>query len=161
MDEVIIKPYWLKKAKQKSEEMGVLRNSISGGQGNIMGFIGEYAVLSLIKGGRIHNTYDYDIKTAISTIDVKTKRTRVKPLPHYMCSVAAYNTKQNCTYYVFVRMLSDYTKCWVLGWLGKEKYFENATFLRKGEEDGDNGYIVKADCYNLPINKLNEIEFFS
>ncbi len=26
--------------------------------------------------------------------------------------------------------------------------------LNRGEIDGSNGYMVKADCYNVPINKL-------
>ena len=161
IDEVIIKPEWIKDATSKSDSLGVLNNSISKGKGNILGFIGEYSALSLLKDGHMSNTYEYDIKTPTSTIDVKTKRTRVKPQPHYMCSIAAYNTKQRCSHYVFVRMLSDYSKCWVLGWIQKKKYFNDAKFLKRGEEDGDNGYIVKADCYNLPIEKLHDIEFFS
>ena len=161
IDEVIIKPEWVKDAEAKSKSLGVLNNSISKGQGNVLGFIGEYAALSLLKEGHMSNTYDYDIQTPTSTIDVKTKRCKYKPKPHYMCTIAAYNTKQRCSHYVFVRMLSDYSKCWVCGWIQKKKYFNDAKFLKRGEEDGDNGFIIKADCYNLPINKLNEIEFFS
>ena len=161
IDEVIIKPDWIKRARERSKKMGVLRHSISEGKGNVLGFIGESAVLPFIDKGSIVNTYDYDIKTPTSTIDVKTKRCKFKPRNNYMCSIAAYNTQQDCTHYVFVRMLSDYSKCWVLGYIGKKEYFDKAVFLNKGEEDGDNGYIVIADCYNLPIEKLYDIEFFS
>ena len=159
--EVFVEKKWIEDATVKSKSLGVLNNSISKGKGNLIGFVGEYAVLSFIKDGQLSNTYDYDITTPTSTIDVKTKGCSSVPLDHYVCSIAAYNTKQKCSHYAFVRMFYDFEKCWVLGWIEKERYFDEAKFLKQGEEDGDNGYIVKADCYNLPIKKLNDIEFFS
>ena len=159
--EVFVEKKWIEDATSKAQSLGVLKNSISKGKGNLIGFVGEYAVLSFIKDGHMSNTYDYDITTPTSTIDVKTKGCSSVPLDHYQCSIAAYNTKQKCSHYAFVRMFYDFEKCWVLGWIEKEKYFDEAKFLKQGEEDGDNGYIVKADCYNLPIKKLNDIEFFS
>ena len=48
----------------------------------------------------------------------------------------------------------QYTKAWILGEYDKEQYFKDAKFLKKGQIDGDNGFRVKADCYNMPINKL-------
>ena len=36
----------------------------------------------------------------------------------------------------------------------KSDYFDDAKFLKKGQVDPDNNFKVKADCYNLPINKL-------
>ena len=74
IDEVIIKPEWIKDAEVKSKSLGVLNNSISKGQGNVLGFVGEFAALSLLKEGHMSNTYDYAIQTPTSTIDVKTKR---------------------------------------------------------------------------------------
>ena len=163
--EVPIRPEWVTEGLKKSQEMGVLNNSLSKGRGNLIGFVGEFCVLPYIKEGELVNTYDYDIISPQGTIDVKTKRCRSVPQDHYMCSIAAYNTKQKCTYYTFVRIAAhDEIECyraWILGWIEKEKYFDEAKFLKRGEEDGDNGYIVKADCYNLPIKKLNDIEFFS
>ena len=123
MLEVKIIPEWIKEAEEKSKEMGILKHSISEGKGNVLGFIGEQAVLSVLKEGKWDNTYDYDIITPNGTIDVKTKRCRSVPQPHYVASVAAYNTRQRCTYYVFVRMFSDYSRCWVCGWIEKEKFF--------------------------------------
>jgi hypothetical protein len=161
IDEFNIKEDWITLANKKSEEMGILNNSISKGTGNVIGFLGEIGVNDMLKDSEISNTYDYDIKTPKFTIDVKTKRCGVKPLDYYMCSVSAYNTKQTCDVYVFVRMLHDLSKGWVLGWIEKEKYFDEATFYKKGEKEGDNGFIIKADCYNLPIKKLHDIKFFS
>jgi hypothetical protein len=39
----------------------------------------------------------------------------------------------------------------------REEYFDTARFLKKGEKDGDNGFVVKADCYNVPIKDLYDI----
>ena len=40
--------------------------------------------------------------------------------------------------------------------LGKDEYFKKATFLKKGDVDPSNNYTVRADCYNLKINELQE-----
>ena len=42
----------------------------------------------------------------------------------------------------------------MLGWLDSDEYFDKATRLNKGEIDRSNGYVVKADCYNVRISDL-------
>lgn len=154
MIEVSITPNMISNAKAKAFEMGTLRNSITDGEGNLAGFIGEEIALSVI-GGKITNTYDYDLvsKTGF-TVDVKTKRTTVAPLPHYECSVAELNTKQDCDYYAFVRVNVDRNVGWFLGVYKKDNYYRDATYLIKGQIDPSNNFKVKSNCYNLPISKL-------
>ena len=53
-------------------------------------------------------------------------------------------------------MLANREAGWFLGVMQKEKYFINAKFLKAGTRDGDNGFLVKADCYNLAISELQE-----
>ena len=157
MREIEISLDMIESARQKSVEMGMLNNSIIRGRGNITGFIGEQVALQCL-GGALNNTFDYDIVLPNGrTVDVKTKQTSVKPLPEYDCSVAKYNTKQKCDFYAFVRVKGDLTVGWYLGMIEKERYFEQAQFLTKGEVDPSNGYTVKADCYNVKIRDLNEI----
>ena len=88
-------------------------------------------------------------------IDVKTKQTSVTPLPEYDCSIAKYNTTQNCDAYAFVRVKNNLTVGWYLGMLGKEEYFKKAIALKKGEIDPSNNYKVRADCFNVKIKELN------
>ena len=143
-------------ARQKASEMGKLNNSILFGQGNLAGFVGEQVALTCL-GGTWENTYEYDLVMPDGTkVDVKTKQTSVAPLPHYDCSIAKYNTKQDCDVYAFVRVKKDLTEGWYLGMLGKEEYFKKAVFLKKGDVDPSNNYTVRADCYNLKINELKE-----
>ena len=45
-------------------------------------------------------------------------------------------------------------RAWVLGWLEHDEYFEKAEKLNRGDIDRSNGFMVKADCYNVPISEL-------
>ena len=88
---------------------------------------------------------------------VKTKRFTSPPKSHYECSVAAYNIKQKCDRYAFVRIEwvnGKWGRAWVLGWLEHDEYFEKAEKLNRGDIDRSNGFMVKADCYNVPISEL-------
>jgi len=147
----------IEKAKHLSDKMGKLNNSITKGQGNVHGFLGEILVSNFLKS-KLCNTYDYDIIHNDLKIDVKTKRVNTPPRNNYECSIAALNTKQKCNIYVFTRILNNMKEGWILGYLNKKEYFRRAVFLKEGHVDPSNNWKVLTDCYNLPINKLNNIE---
>lgn len=155
--EVAITQEMKKSALQKAQELPSLKNSITSGQGNLVGFLGEEVVKSVL-GGTLNNTYDYDlILNSGKTVDVKTKKTGFEPKPHYECSVAEYNTKQKCDYYAFVRVDDQRDRAWFLGVYEKNAYYKDAKLLKKGDVDPSNNFVVKANCYNLPIYKLQEL----
>ena len=79
MEEILIKEDILIQARQKAREMGAIKNSITRGEGNVAGFVGELVCLDLLPSSKINNTYDHDIDFGKFTIDVKTKRTNYKP----------------------------------------------------------------------------------
>lgn len=156
MIEIAVTPAMLVEARDKAVEMGRLHNSIMNGAGNIAGFIGE-AIAQQVLGGKLDNTYEYDLVLDNGkTVDVKTKQTSVKPLETYDCSIAALNTKQKCDYYCFVRVKNDFSIGWYLGVYDKQQYMEDAVFMKKGDVDSSNGYVVRSDCYNLKIAVLKE-----
>lgn len=161
MIEVKITEEMKKSAWAKSREMGVIKNSIMKGDGNIAGFLGE-EVANVVIGGTINNTYDYDLVAQDGTkYDVKTKRCTSPPKPYYDCSVANFNTKQKCDRYVFVRIENKnkrWGRAWVLGWLTHDDYFKKARKLTKGQKDPSNGFIVRADCHNVAISELNKFK---
>lgn len=158
MIEVDITPDMMAKAQQMSIEMGTLRNSISKGAGNVIGFLGEIIYNSVVEGQHA-NTYDYDlILDTGETVDVKSKKTSVKPLPHYDCTVAGLNTRQNCDHYGFTRIRNDMGVGWVLGYISKKSFYEKAREWKAGEADPSNGFVVKTDCYSLPISELNQLD---
>jgi len=156
MIEIVVTPAMLVEARDKAAEMGKLHNSIMNGAGNIAGFVGE-EIARQVLGGVLNNTYDYDLTLdSGKTVDVKTKQTSVTPLETYDCSIAALNTKQKCDYYCFVRVKNNFTVGWYLGVYDKQQYMEDAVFMKKGDVDSSNGYVVRSDCYNLKISKLKE-----
>lgn len=134
-------------ARRKADEMGELNNSIESGDGNYRGFIGELAVNTLLNGQMV-NTYDYDILMGGVKIEVKSKGCVSIPYPHYDASLADFNTKQKCDWYAFTRVLYDDTMVWFCGMDKKMDYIPNSRFMKKGQIDPDNGYPVKADCWN-------------
>ena len=158
---VKIESYHVDQATEMANEMGLLRNSIMKGDGSIAGFIGEIIVADQI-GGRVCNTYDYDVIADGLKYDVKTKRCTSPPKDHYEVSVANYNTKQRCDRYIFTRVgyvAPNWGHCFILGWMTPADYYEKAKFLRKGKVDPSNNYIVRSDCWNMKISDLMEIEF--
>ena len=155
MQEIEITLDMIDKARVKAKDMGRLNNSILQGRGSVAGFIGEQIALHCL-GGTWENTYEYDIILPDgSKVDVKTKQTSVTPLPEYDCSVANFNTKQECDMYAFVRVKGDLTVGWYLGSITKDEYFKRARFMKKGDIDPSNNYKVRAYCYNLTIKELD------
>ena len=57
-----------------------------------------------------------------------------------------------------MRVLTDLTKGWILGEMNKEEYFDNARYMKKGKIDPANGFKVRATCYNVAIQDLNECD---
>ena len=158
MFEVKINDAMRSESHHQAECLGVLKGSITKGKGNVFGFLGEQIALSVL-GGELVNTFDYDLvipapPTGKLKIDVKTKRTSVKPLPHYECSVADITRKQDCDYFAFVRVLNDQTKGWFLGMKKRNVYFDEATYLKRGDKDPSNNFTVRANCYNMAISAL-------
>ena len=154
--EIQINSDYMSRAREKASSVGILQGSITGGTRNVIGAIGEVIVADSINADEI-STYDYDLVKDGKRIDVKTKRCTSKPLPNYDCSVAFHGTKQDCDTYVFVRVLSDLTRAWILGSISKPDFYKKATLYRKGDVDSNNGFVFKADCYNLSIDKLSPI----
>ena len=156
MIEVLISEDYMRHAREKASTVGILQGSITGGTSNVVGAIGEVIVADII-GATEANTYNYDLVKDGNRIDVKTKRCNTKPKSNYDCSVASHGSKQDCDSYVFVRILADLSKAWILGSISKEEYYAKATRYKKGQIDPSNGFTFKADCYNLPISELEPI----
>lgn len=152
-----ITPEQLEIAEKLANDLGSLKGSITNGDGNLAGFVGEVVVADFL-GLRQENTYNYDLVTPDGyTIDVKTKRTNFKPEDHYECSIAAYNSRQECDYYLFTRLKLPF-QIWLLGWLPRDTYYEIGQYKKKGSRDSSNGFKFRANCYNVPIYSLYDME---
>ena len=157
MKQVKITPDIIARAKKKAATVGNLQGSITGSLSHVVGAIGEIIVADAI-GANESNTYDYDLVRDGERIDVKTKRCNTRPFPHYDCSVAAHGANQNCDSYIFVRILTDTSRAWILGSIPKQDFYTKATKYKRGDIDPANGFTFKADCYNLHISELSDVE---
>lgn len=154
------------RAKRRADELGVLRNSITGGRSNFYGMLGEEVVRDYLGADRceLADTYQYDLllppDRKIRKLEVKTKKTSQTrpPSPHFECSVCDHNPNQRADAYVFVRVSTrDPKKAWICGYKRRDIFFEKARYFRKGDVDPSNGYTVHASCYNLNISELDPI----
>lgn len=145
--------------KDRAKALPLLNNSIRGGEGTVVAYIGEEVVKRVLRG-EIEDTYDYDVMYGGGIkVDVKTKERTVPPRENYNCTVADFNTKQKCDEYAFVSVLNDHSTAWYLGKISKKDFYKEAKFYKEGELDPDSppnaGFYFRADCYNIPISKLN------
>ena len=136
-----------------------LKGSITKGKSNIYGALGEIIIYDINKEKGLNvdfnSTYDYDLIIDGYKVDVKTKRTTVKPKPDYLCSISSFNTKQKCDFYFFLRIKENLKECYLLGYKKKTDFFKEAVFNKKGSLDV-NGWSFKDDCYNLKIEMLDK-----
>jgi len=162
--EVEITPQMIKRARKKAKSMGVLNNSIRKGDGNLCGFLGEEIFLKAFKDSTETNDYQHDIKMfGKLKVEIKTKDRTVRPQPYYECSVARYNDTQETHAYVFCSLLregKDYKKGYILGYLTPKSYKAKAQQMKAGDFDPSNGMIFKANCLNVAISDLNNINKF-
>jgi hypothetical protein len=127
----------------------------------MVGMLGEYVVLKYLYGDESfdehQDTKDYDIDFFGTLIDVKTKRGSGRPKPYYNAAVVATQHEQGCDVYCFVRILEDMTEGYPMGWIKKSEFYEIARMFHKGDQ-GENGYVYPADCYEVRYDELNPME---
>lgn len=171
MREVIIRPEQIEEAERKAdarrkelkEQNKKHKNSITNSEHLEYGYLGEM-IFAEAMGIAVNDTFDYDMTLSGIKIEVKTKHCTTPPRPEYECSVAAYNAKQECDFYVFVRVMKNYRKdprAWILGKKKRKDYYDEAVFCKEGHEDPNSTTVPKytfpADCYNLKISDLMPI----
>ena len=147
----------IKQATAKAEALGVLRNSITKGDGNVAGFVGQMAVAHHL-GVPESETYNWDLVAPNGLkVEVKAKRQGdFTPHPNWSCSVCDKNTHQQCDIYCFVRVTNDYRKVWICGFISPRRFKRLATFWKKGWFDPDNEHVIDEDCWNVYIEDLRD-----
>ena len=174
---VDISPSIVESATKRAKELGVLKNSILKGEGNVFGYIGEAIVseyiTSINRSAQPKFTscekdglYNYDLAIEYTsdahdsktiTLEVKTKRCTSPPRLHYECSVAKFNDRQRADAYVFVRVHKDMKTGWILGYMPPTTFKKQSTHHKRGDRDKSNNFTFHADCHNIAISKLHLI----
>jgi len=124
------------------------------------GYIGEEIIKRYLNIKTESETYEYDIISKGKKIEVKTVSCKFKPKENYLCTVNSHdlNTthKQKADYYIFLRILNDYSKGWILGYIKCNEFFDKGKFVSKGEDFGKFKF-TKANATVLEIKELNSI----
>lgn len=128
----------------------------------LVGYIGERILMKYLGLKNDNDKYHYDlISNKDKKLEVKTITCKFKPKPDYWCTVNSHDLsgvyKQNADYYIFLRILNDYSKGWILGWISCEEFFKKGEFIPKGKDFGKFQF-VKANATILSINELNEFK---
>ena len=137
-----------------------LNNSIMGGGSDLYGAIGEIVFADHYPEWTKEESYNHDFRSPTGrTVDVKAKLTTVTPRSHYNASVAVHSRHQTPDYLFFVRVLDDHSTAWLLGWIPRDEFYQQATFNRKDEVDptSPHGWKFQEDCWNLPIHHLRPV----
>lgn len=128
----------------------------------IVGYIGEQMVMNFLNIQKDDDDFNYDLNFFGKRLEVKTISCKFKPYPHYLCTVNSHNLqgihKQTADYYVFLRILNDQSKGWILGFIPCEEFFQKGKFVEKGAQVVKGVQFVKANATVLPINQLYPIE---
>jgi hypothetical protein len=133
--------------------------SFMDGKGNFVGFLGEYITHAVRPDFKHVDTFNYDFLWKGRTIDAKTKHQTVPQTPpgYYEASVDVNSMHQETDYYIFCRIyrkVNEWPYGWILGGISKQDFLDKARKLTKGDQDGNNGYVVKQDCYNIRYDQL-------
>lgn len=141
----------------RAESLGCLNNSITSGEGNYAGFIGEDAVKTYLNASYSDGSdvFNNDLILFGKTIEVKSKRRNVSPNLYYDVSIAKTSRHQNPDIYVFTSV--NETKVWILGWIYFEKFYSLSKFIPKGTVDKTNNFVCHTDMFNLRHCNLNPI----
>lgn len=144
--EVDISDEMLKFAKVYASRHSDIPNSIRRGDGNLAGYLGEQAVIELVKDCVLQHTKDYDMYIRFMSsnpisVDVKTKERTVNPKDFYTCHVADSSLHQECDMYIFCQVnLRPKMRAWVLGWITKDEFLKKSVSLKKGQSLKDVGH---------------------
>lgn len=125
----------------------------------LVGYIGEKIIMDYLSIKEDSDDYNFDlISNKGKRLEVKTITCKFKPKPDYWCTVNSHDLegvhKQKADYYIFLRILNDFSKGWILGWIACEDFFKQGEFVEKGKDFGKFEF-VKANATILPIEKLN------
>ena len=144
-------------AHKRSCEMGILPGSYTRGMGNLVGCLGEVAVNAYLPWSRYvgNKVFTHDIVYRKQKVEVKSKTCSGKPKQEYSAFV---NCKKDTTpkndVFFFTRVRRDLAKVYLVGWLPASTLFDAAAFRQKGDKD-DDGFVFRANGYQIAISELN------
>jgi hypothetical protein len=154
----------IREATDWAENLGGIYNSITRGDGNYAGRLGELALAKHLNV-EVEDHKDYDLIYNDSKVEVKTKRRATKPKSNYTVNIAETSKHQKPDKYAFLSLeyadrdsggnYSDLQYIWLCGYKSAEQFFEEAEFWPKGTPDPP-FFKTHRDMYVLTIGELDD-----
>ena len=164
MKDLLFDNSMVRAATDWAENLGGIHNSITKGDGNYAGRLGELALAKHL-GVEVKDHKDYDLIYNGERVEVKTKRRATKPKSNYTVNVAYTSIHQKPDKYAFLSLeyadrdsggnYSDLQHIWLCGYKSAEQFFEEAEFWPKGTPDPP-FFKTHRDMYVLTIGELDE-----
>ena len=154
----------VERALKRAEELGVLKNSVTNGKGNVTGFIGEECFEKWMHENGVNvqlvDTYEYDFVAPNNLkIEVKTKKRGVDPRPNFANSVMCFNDRQKTDVYVFLQIVWTIPlhkgKCYFLGIVDAATFREKSTIQRAGVRTAS-GYVPRATNRYMSVSQCGD-----
>lgn len=134
-----------------------LNNSITKGQSQIYGALGEVMVMNFFKlyyeNVEYVGSYDFDLKINGKKIDVKTIKTDKEPTKDFNANISAFNITQKTDFYLWCSVAENMKYGYIIGYLEKDEFYKIAQLKKKGEIDWGN-WVFKSDTYTTQIKNI-------
>lgn len=145
---------------QKLYNFKALNNSITEGESQIYGALGEVMVMdflrSLNKPVNYIGSYDYDLEINGKKIDVKTIKTDKEPTNDFNANISAFNTRQQTDFYLWCSVAESMKYGYIIGYLEKDEFYRLAELKKKGEIDFGS-WVFKSDTYTTKVKNIKKI----
>lgn len=145
---------------QKLYNFKALNNSITEGESQIYGALGEVMVMdflrSLNKPVQYIGSYDYDLEINGKKIDVKTIKTDKEPTNDFNANISAFNTRQQTDFYLWCSVAESMNYGYIIGYLEKDEFYRVAELKKKGQIDFGS-WVFKSDTYTTKVKNIKKI----
>lgn len=136
-----------------------LKNSITNGESQIYGALGEVIAMFYLrskgKSVKYQGDYNYDIISNGVKIDVKTIRTDKEPTDDFNANISAFNSTQQTDFYLWCAVSVDMSYGYLIGYLEKDEFYKIAELKKKGEIDWGK-WTFKSDTYTTKVKNLHK-----
>ena len=126
----------------------------------LIGYIGERVIMEYLNITEDADNFNYDLLYKDKKLEIKTISCKFKPRRDYLATVNSHNLdgihQQKADYYIFLRILNNKTKAWILGCYPCTEFFKKGEFVPKGKDFGKFKF-VKANATVLPISELRPL----
>lgn len=152
-----LKPSHEASAESRADDIGILKNSITKGGGNVVAVQGEYLVNYLF-GGEFETDEilrnEYDLIIDGKKVEVKTQRGN-RPPPGV--NVNADRSIQECDAFFFCQFFYHPVGRFA-GWLTRDEFVALKVLIKKGEQYPGVPIVAKADVWVVQVNQLHDAD---